>query len=58
MRGSMNRKGFTLIEVLVAMLLIGLTASMAAAIFVTTSDMLAGMNERSQRWDREANGWR
>ena len=54
----MTRKGFTLIEVLVAILLAGLTATMAAAIFATTSDMLAGMNERSQRWDREANGWR
>lgn len=52
----MTRRGFTLIEVIVAMVVAGLAVSTAAAIFATATDAVRQMAERSEVRMREANG--
>jgi prepilin-type N-terminal cleavage/methylation domain-containing protein len=49
------RAGFTLIEVLVALILAGLGVSIAGGVFGATSDGIERVNAAGERWTRTAN---
>lgn len=52
----MNRSGFSLIEVMTALVLSGVAATLAAAVFASTSDAVRSMQLRSQEAERRAEG--
>ena len=52
----MSRGGFTLIELMAAMVIAALAVSTAAAIFATSTDALDGLGERSLQAMRASNG--
>jgi prepilin-type N-terminal cleavage/methylation domain-containing protein len=51
-----NRRGFTLIEVVVATVVAGIAISTAAALFATSTDAVGRMVEGSERSMRDSNG--
>ena len=54
----MNRRGFSLVEVMVAVTLAGLSLALAAAVFAATNDSVRTVSIRSTEWKREANAVR
>lgn len=50
----MTRRGFTLVEMLVALVVGGIAVATAAAVFAASSDGVRNLVERSDRWTREA----
>jgi prepilin-type N-terminal cleavage/methylation domain-containing protein len=54
----MKRAGFTLVEVMVAMVVAALAISTAAAVFTATTDGVGDLVSHSEGWMRESNGRR
>lgn len=52
----MTRRGFTLVEILVALVIGGIAVATAAAVFAASSDGVRTLADRSDRWTREATG--
>src|SRR5690606_4753495 len=55
---AMSHRGFTLIEVLVAMIIAALAVSIAARMFGTSSDVVTRLAGQSESWTREQNARR
>lgn len=54
----MNRSGWTLVELLVALLVAGLAVTTAATVFRTGNVAVTAMDANAVEWTREANGRR
>ena len=54
----MSRRGFTLVEVLVALVIAGMAVSTAASIIGSSTDLVGRMDARSLAWGRDANARR
>lgn len=54
----MDRSGFSLVEVMVALTIAGLTVSIAGVVFGSTADMLATLKRQAVATDQRENAWR